>query len=119
MARASGIATALLTYFQERPDKVITVDVLMKHFNVTREQVSGNVYNLRKREVGKDIEQLAHGMWRYVTKKEKVAEEIRPAPGMPKFDGTITVEIIKVSEDGKHRVGMDNEGNVYKITLLA
>jgi hypothetical protein len=113
--RASGISTALLTYFQEHADKVVTVDQLMKQFNLERTQASSNVYNLRKKV--KNIEHLAQGMWRYVSEPIKKDEEIRPASGYEPESRTF--DILKTTPDGKHMVGTDDEGNIYKISLLA
>jgi hypothetical protein len=116
--RASGISTALLTYFQDRPDRVITIDQLMKDLKLSRTQASGNVYNLRSKKAGQDIELLQQGMWRYNSTKK--AEEVRPAPGHKVHEvESKTFDILKTTPDGKHMVGTDDEGNIYKISLLA
>jgi hypothetical protein len=134
MSRAFGITSALLTYFQERPGQVVTIDQLVKHFKLERKKIQGNMYNLRQNVGGESIEALRSGMWRYVDSKttkttaevmressgESAApKQLRPPPGANKQDSTKHFEILKTSEDGKHMVGMDDTGNVYKITHLA
>jgi hypothetical protein len=118
MSRATGVGTALLTYFQERPGQVVTIDQLMKHFNLDRKQVQGNMYNLRKKEYGAEIELLQQGMWRLAPPANKQGE-LRPPPGMKVHQPDhMQFEILKTTPDGKHMVGTDDEGNIYKITLL-
>jgi len=116
--RANGISTALLTYFQENADKVVTVDMLLKAFPAyDRNQIHGNVYNLRKKPHGQAVEQLQRGMWRYVGPTEAVKPAETPGVTPPQKDH-MQFEILKTSEDGKHMIGLA-DGDIYKISHLA
>lgn len=103
MPKASGVSTALLDYFQERPGEVITIDKVVKAFpQWERRQLMSGIYNLSKSDAGKNIEPLQQGVWRLVT-------ESRGKEHMQ-------FEIVKTATT--HMIGLDDEGNVYKITQL-
>jgi hypothetical protein len=115
--RATGISQTLVTYFQERPNQVVTIAELEKSLpQWDRRQLFGGMYNLLQKDVGEGIELLRTGIWRYCP---NTATELRPPPGMKVHQPDhMQFEILKTTPDGKHMVGTDDEGNIYKITLL-
>ena len=65
MVKAVGIGTALLHFFQENPNRAVTIDELMKAFpQWDRHQLLSAVSNTRKTNVGSVIEVLGTGVWK-------------------------------------------------------
>lgn len=106
--KAVGIGTTIYTFFQEHPDQPVTIDQLMKLYpDWTRTQLNSAVYNLNLRPYV-NLETLSAGVWRLNT--------TTAAPTTDNGREKITIELLK--ETDEYSIGLDDDGNVYKITLL-
>ena len=96
-----GINTALFDYMQERANQVVTIDQMVNHFKsrLDRNQIMSNMANLLKTPVGKQIERLQTGMWRYTVETDK----------QPETASRQIFELLRPLNDGLLLIGEDGE----------
>lgn len=96
-----GINTALLSYMQERANQVVTIDQMTNHFKdrLDRRQILSNMANLLQTPVGKQIERLQTGMWRFSDKNDV----------KPDTESRQIFELLRTLNDGLLLIGEDGE----------
>jgi len=106
-----SFATTLVSYLHSHPDKMVTADELAAEFEgvMDRSQIMASMSNTLRNggEFAKGIVRLKTGAWKY----SEVAMSLRSWEG-----DRLEVEILK--ETDTHSIVMDENGNVYKLTLL-
>lgn len=110
-----GISTDLYTYMQSRPNQVVTIQEVEKYFGDKYEhrQILANMANLMKTKVGKQIEKLQIGMWRFIPAGQETtvkAQENGSKP-QPKTESSPKqlFEVVRELNDGYLIIGEDNE----------
>lgn len=113
---ARGITTALFNYMQEHANKIVTIDQLDEHFKDRFDhlQIMGNMANLMKKPVGKQIERMQTGMWRFNSeeKEEQVEEKVETNPTLAAGKGQLFEKLRDLSEGWILQIGED--GKLYR-----